>query len=242
MSFSFEKAWEIFQTYWPSFWFGIQNTMLLAISGTLIGLAIGLVVAGIRAMKPEEKDRLAVRLAKRLFGVASRIYIEVFRGTPMIVQAMFIYYTFRNTFHWTPIVAGIFIISINTGAYMAEIVRSGIQAVDYGQTEGARSLGMSNMQTMLLVVLPQAIRNCFPAMGNEFIVNIKDSSVLNVISVTDLYFQSSSVAGSIFKVQETFFVTACIYLCLTVAASKLLSMAEKRLQMPARSGASKVVA
>jgi putative lysine transport system permease protein len=112
---------------------------------------------------------------------------------------------------------------------MAEIVRSGIQAVDKGQTEGARSVGMSHLQTMFYIIIPQAIRNSFPSIINEFIVNIKDSSVLNVIAVNDLYFQGSSVAGSVFKYTETFFVVAMIYLCLTYPTSKILGYIEKRM-------------
>ena len=112
---------------------------------------------------------------------------------------------------------------------MAEIIRSGIQSVDKGQTEAARSLGMSSIQTMMLVVLPQAIKNAFPAIGNEFIVNIKDSSVLNVISVTELFFQSNSIAGSIFAYKQTFFVTALIYLVLTFTTSRILGFIEKRM-------------
>ncbi|MPM57658.1 putative glutamine ABC transporter permease protein GlnM [bioreactor metagenome] len=112
---------------------------------------------------------------------------------------------------------------------MAEIVRAGIQSVDIGQTEAARTLGMTAPQTMLNIILPQAIKNAFPAMGNEFIVNIKDSSVLNVISVTELFFQAKSIAGSLYKYEETFFVTAMIYLVLTAVTSFLLHLVEKRL-------------
>jgi putative lysine transport system permease protein len=122
-----------------------------------------------------------------------------------------------------------FIISINTGAYMSEIVRAGIQAVDSGQSEAARSLGMSSSQTMLLVVIPQAIKNTFPSIGNELIVNIKDSSVLNVISVTELFFQSNSIAGTVFKYKETFLVTAIIYLILTIICSRILGYIEQKM-------------
>ena len=147
-----------------------------------------------------------------------------------MVQSFFMYYGLKSIgLNWTPIVAGIVIISINTGAYMAEIVRSGIQAVDKGQTEGARSVGMTHLQTMFYIIIPQAIRNSFPSIINEFIVNIKDSSVLNVIAVNDLYFQGSSVAGSVFKYTETFFVVAMIYLCLTYPTSKILGYIEKRM-------------
>ena len=112
---------------------------------------------------------------------------------------------------------------------MAEIIRSGIQAVDIGQTEAARSLGMSNAETMLGVILPQAVKNAFPAIGNEFIVNIKDSSVLMIVSITELMFQAKSIAGSTFHFTETYFIEAVIYLILTSIASLILNYIEKRM-------------
>ena len=223
------NAFEIFTKYYPSFILGAKFTLIIAFSGTIIGLFIGLFIGGIRAIKVESTDSLVARFFKKFIYILTEIYIAVFRGTPMMVQAMFIYYALKPIFNWEPIVAGIFIVSINTGAYMSEIIRSGIQSVDKGQSEAARSLGMSSMQTMMLVVLPQAIKNSFPSIGNEFIVNIKDSSVLNVIAVTELYFQTSSIAGSIFKFKETFFVSALIYLVLTYTTSIILRFIEKRM-------------
>ncbi len=150
----------------------------------------------------------------------------------MMVQAVFMYYGLRPILQWTPIVAGIVIVSINTGSYMAEIIRAGIQSVDDGQYEAARSVGMTNSQTMIKIILPQAIRNAFPAIGNEFVVNIKDTSVLNVISVTELYFQSASVAGIVFRFTDTFFVTAVLYFILTFSTTLILRYLEKRLENP----------
>ena len=147
----------------------------------------------------------------------------------MMVQAVFIYYALLNVIHWDTLTAAIVVISINTGAYMAEIIRSGIQAVDPGQTEASRSLGMSNAQTMMTVVLPQAIRNAFPAIGNELIVNIKDSSVLMIISITELMFQAKSIAGSTYHFTETYFLEAMIYLLMTSVASIVLNIIEKRM-------------
>lgn len=223
------QAWEIGHGYWPLFWFGIKTTVLIALTGTIIGLGMGLVIGSIRAIRAEPRDPRLIRMVKRVvYGITS-LYIEVFRGTPMIVQAVFLYYLFKPSFHWSPIHAGIFIVSVNTGAYMAEIIRAGIQSVDKGQTEAARSIGMTALQTMVYVVLPQAVKNSFPAIGNEFVVNIKDSSVLSAISVTDLYFQSMSVAGSIFKYQQTMLVTSVIYLCLTFTTTRVLGLIERRM-------------
>jgi putative lysine transport system permease protein len=224
-----ESSITIFNKYWPSFLYGLQYTLLISFVGTGVGLIIGLLVGGFRAIKIEKSDSLIQRVSKKIFFVLSSIYIEVFRGTPMMVQAVFIYHALRTTLNWTPLIAGMFIISINTGAYMSEIVRAGIQAVDSGQSEAARSLGMSSSQTMLLVVIPQAIKNTFPSIGNELIVNIKDSSVLNVISVTELFFQSNSIAGTVFKYKETFLVTAIIYLILTIICSRILGYIEQKM-------------
>jgi len=224
-----DTALSILNRYWPSLWLGVKTTLLISLTGTLIGLLIGLIVGGLKATEVEDTSPSYVKISKKIYDLLSTIYIEVFRGTPMMVQAVFIYYLLRPALGWTPVVAGIFIISINTGSYMSEIIRSGIQSVDKGQKESARSLGMSSIQTMRYVILPQAVKNSFPAMGNEFIVNIKDSSVLNAISVTELYFQSNSIAGSLFKFRETFFLTACIYLILTTTTSFILKRVEKRL-------------
>lgn len=227
---SFAKCIEILSRYYQSFLLGIRTTLIVSISGTLIGLVIGLLVGGVRAIR---LDKTAVRskvIIKKIVDVIAKIYIEVFRGTPMMVQAVFIYYlVYTNIIRWDKMVAAIFVISINTGAYMAEIVRSGIQAVDVGQNEAARSLGMSSMQTMMDVILPQAIRNAFPAIGNELIVNIKDSSVLMIISITELMFQSNSIAGTTYRFTETYFVTAAIYLMLTSISSFILNRIERKL-------------
>lgn len=228
----FETMKDIFLQYYPLFWDGVQVTMLLALSGTMLGLVIGLVVGALKAIKPEPRDSALVKILKRIMGFILSVYIEFFRGTPMMVQAVFIFYGLKPYIGWSPMVAGVCIISINTGAYMAEIIRSGIQSVDKGQIEGARSIGMTNVQTMFSIVLPQAIRNAFPAVINEFVINIKDSSMLSVIMVQDLYFEGSSAAGSLFKFTETFFIIALIYLCLTFVTSRVLMYIEKRMSAP----------
>lgn len=222
---SFTKCFQIISTYWPSFLLGIKTTLIISISGTLIGFLIGLLVGGIRALKLDKSN-----VFKKILDVILKVYIEVFRGTPMMVQAVFIYYlVYTNIVRWDKMTAAIFVISINTGAYMAEIVRGGIQAVDNGQNEAARSLGLSAWQTMRYVILPQAIKNAFPAIGNELIVNIKDSSVLMIISISELMFQSSSIAGTTYRFTETYFVSAMIYLILTTISSFILHLLEKRI-------------
>ena len=227
---SFEKCLEISSKYWPSFLLGIKTTLLVSILGTIIGFMIGLFVGGIRAIKLDKTAPKYLKNIKKISDFIAKAYIEVFRGTPMMVQAVFIYYlVYTNIVKWNKMFAAIFVISINTGAYMAEIIRSGIQAVDKGQNEAARALGMSNVQTMMNIVLPQAIKNAFPAIGNELIVNIKDSSVLMIISITELMFQSNSIAGTTYKFTETYFVTATIYLLMTLSASFILNKIEEKL-------------
>lgn len=227
---SLSKCLEILVKYLPSFLLGVKTTLIVSISGTLIGFVIGLFVGGIRAIKLDKTTSKNTIIFKKIIDILFKIYIEVFRGTPMMVQAVFIYYlVYTNIIKWDKMFAAIFVISINTGAYMAEIIRSGIQAVDVGQNEAARSLGLSSTQTMMNIILPQAIKNAFPAIGNELIVNIKDSSVLMIISITELMFQSNSIAGTTYKFSETYFVTAMVYLSLTTIASFIMHLIEKNL-------------
>lgn len=229
MSINFPRALEIFQENISLFLYGIGNTLLFALIGTLVGFLIGLLVGGIRAIEINDYDSTPVKAIKNIGRWITSFYIWVFRGTPMMVQAMFVYYLLRPVLQWTPFIAGLVIISINTGAYMAEIIRAGIQSVDNGQNEAAKSLGMTTIQTLIFIVFPQAIKNTFPSIGNQLIVNIKDSSMLNVIGVTELYFQTTSVAGSNYQYIETFLVSALIYLVLTSLASFLLNFLEGRL-------------
>ena len=158
-------------------------------------------------------------------------YVELFRGTPMIVQAMVVYYGAMSMFNidMSPMFAGFLVVSINTGAYMAETVRGGIESIDPGQREAAVAIGMDHFQTMRCVILPQALRNIMPQIGNNLIINIKDTSVLNVISVTELYFASKSAAGVYYRYFEIFFITCVIYFIMTFTASRPI---ESLLQEP----------
>lgn len=213
---------------------GTGTTLLIAITGTLLGFLLGLLVAIARTITPGERAPIWQKaLLKLLHGVLT-VYIEVFRGTPMIVQAMVIFYGAQQYLgiSMPRMVAAIFIVSINTGAYMAEIIRGGIISIDKGQTEAAHAIGLTHWQTMVSVVLPQAIRNIMPSIGNEFVVNIKDSSVLNVISVTELFFQAKSAAGTYFRYFETYFIIALIYLVLTFTVTRLLRLVEKKMDGP----------
>lgn len=213
---------------------GAATTLFIASVGTIVGFAIGLAVAVVRTVPIEENDSAARKIFYTVVRWIFVAYIEIFRGTPMIVQAMVIYYGSAELWglDMSPIIAALFIVSINTGAYMAEIARGGIISVDRGQYEAAQSIGMTHAQTMMNVILPQAVRNILPSIGNEFVVNIKDTSVLNVISVTELFFMSKSAAGTYMRYFEVFFITCVIYFVLTFSITRILLLVEKRLDGP----------
>ncbi len=212
---------------------GVGYTMLIALTGTIIGLAIGLVTGIVRTI-PKSKNPL-VRFLLKIVNAVISIYVEVFRGTPMMVQAMVIFwgYAFMNNGDTLPLIpAGIFIVSINTGAYMAEIVRGGIISIDKGQFEGAYSIGMTHWQTMLSVIVPQTMRNILPAISNEFVINIKDTSVLNVIGVTELYFFTAKISKMTWAIFETYVVACVIYFILTFTITRILKFAERKIDGP----------
>lgn len=219
----------ILEKYWPLFLQGTGVTLLVSLTGTVFGFIIGLLVAIVRTIPVSSKDRVLKRVLMKLCQVLVSIYIEVFRGTPMIVQAMVIYYGALQYLgiNMPVLGAAIFIVSINTGAYMAEIIRGGIISVDVGQKEASHAIGMTHWQSMVNVVLPQAVRNIMPSIGNEFVVNIKDSSVLNVIAVSELFFMSKSAAGTYLRYFEVFFITAVVYLVLTFTVTRLLRLLER---------------
>ena len=221
----------LIEKYGPLFLNGTLYTMLIAISGTVIGFVIGLLVAIVRTIPVSPKDPVAKKAGLKLASFLLNVYIEVFRGTPMIVQAMVIYYgaMMYLGLRMPALGAAIFIISINTGAYMAEIIRGGIISVDKGQKEAAHAIGMTHWQSMLHVVLPQAVRNIMPSIGNEFVVNIKDSSVLNVISVSELFFIGKSAAGTYARYFESFFIIAAIYFVLTFTVTRILRLIERKM-------------
>ena len=220
----------LLEQYGPLFLSGVGVTLIVAITGTLAGFLLGLLVAILRTIPTSPKDPAVKRVPLKILSWLLGVYIEVFRGTPMIVQAMVIYYGGMTVGVRLPVLtAAILIVSVNTGAYMAEIIRGGIISVDKGQKEAAHAIGMTHWQSMIYVVLPQAVRNIMPSIGNEFVVNIKDSSVLNVISVNELFFMSKSAAGTYLRYFEVFFITACIYLVLTFTVTRLLRILERKM-------------
>ncbi len=211
---------------------GIRNTLILAVVATVIGCVIGFVCGILQTIPHSKNDNVVKRFFLALVRGLVRVYVEVFRGTPMVLQAVFVYYgvpyftSMRFTNVW---MAAIVVVSINTGAYMAETVRGGILSIDPGQTEGAKAIGMNHVQTMLSVILPQAFRNIIPQIGNNFIINIKDTSVMFIISYTEFFAAHRSAVG----VTYLYFPSATIemigYLCMTLVASILLRYLERRM-------------
>ena len=228
----FTNCATVLQKYGFSYLRGAGAALLLALVGTFFGCLIGFAVGALQTIPiDKQRDPVWKRVLLKILHIFLRCYVELFRGTPMIVQAVFIYYGLLQVFGikmgmWQ---AGFFIVSINTGAYMAEIIRGGIISVDKGQKEAAQAIGMTHWQSMVSVVLPQAVRNIMPSIGNEFVVNIKDSSVLNVIAVSELFFMSKSAAGAYLRYFEVFAITAVIYLILTFTVTRILRLIERKM-------------
>ncbi len=228
----FQIVKDILISNWPMFVRGTQITLLISLIGTVVGTFIGLMIGVVRTIPIPDKGfkRYLLKLINGLLA----FYIEFFRGTPMMVQSMVIYFGVASLYGiqlnklWT----AMFIVSINTGAYMAEIVRGGIFSIDKGQTEAAHALGMTHFETMRYIILPQVVRNILPATGNELVINVKDTSVLNVIGVSELFFASRSIAGSTYRFFEVYSITCLIYFFLTIVITRILRIVEKKMDGP----------
>ena len=220
----------IFIKYYPQLLTGVGNTLLIALTSTVAGLALGLLTGVVRTA-PMSKNPV-LRALHKLLNAIIAIYVEIFRGKPMMVQSMVIYwgYAFATGGDTLPLIpSGILIVSINTGAYMAEIVRGGIISIDRGQFEGAMSIGMTHAQTMFKVIIPQVMRNILPSVSNEFVINIKDTSVLNVIGVTELYYFAGIIKRQNFQTFQTYLVVCILYFILTFTVTRLLRWVERKL-------------
>ena len=224
----------ILQNYGISLLKGAGTTLAIALVGTLIGCVIGFIVGIIQTIPINRNDNIIKKLFLKFLKIIMNIYVEVFRGTPMLVQAMFIYYGSAVVFgiNMNMWFAAYLVVSINTGAYMAETVRGGILSVSDGQTEGAKAIGMNHFQTMLYVILPQALRNIMPQIGNNLIINIKDTCVLSGIGTVELFFATKSIAGTYYTYFEANAIAMVMYLFMTVFFSKLLRIFEKKLNGP----------
>lgn len=210
---------------------GIQVTLQITIFAVIIGVIAGLIVAlgKMSSIKP-------IRI---IFSV----YVEVLRGTPLVVQALIMYagvpmllQKYGIAFRWDdPIIASILVCGINSSAYVAEIIRSGLQAVDKGQMEAARSLGMNHIQAMRFVIVPQAFRIILPPLANEFIALLKETAVLSIISVVEVTRKSMLWAAATFEAWPAYLGTAFVYLSITIPLSRLVAYMERRMAQSDRS-------
>ena len=223
---------KLLDVYWKSYLVNLGNTLLLALVATAIGCLIGLICGILNTIPYTKNDNWFKRFILKLIRVIVRVYVEVFRGTPMVLQAVFIFYGLpyfsNNQYRFDSLwAAAILIVSINTGAYMAESVRGGIISIDPGQTEGAKAIGMNHYQTMTSIILPQALRNIMPQIGNNFIINVKDTSVMFIIGFTEFFARHRYIVG----LNNMYFPSATIemigYLAVTLTASFILRWVER---------------
>lgn len=224
--------WMIFlvNKYQGLFISGTINTLYVAVIGTLLGFLLGAIIGIISDTQTSKEDTALKLMIVRFLKFISAVFVEIFRGTPMIVQAMIIYYGLLQAgVHITSVVAGVLVVVLNTGAYMAETVRAGIKSIDVGQREGAAAMGMSGIQTMTSIILPQAIKNIMPEMSNLFLTNLKMTSVLNVIGVSELFLMAKTAGGTYYKYFESYLVIAVIYFVLCFVFNRVFQYVEHRM-------------
>lgn len=215
---------KIMERYWRLFLLeGVKNTLILTCISVSLGTVFGAVVALMRMSK------------SKVLRFLSSLYIEVIRGTPILLQLYIFYFVLPNLlpflklsqFMWVSVA-----LCVNSAAYVSEVIRSGIQAVDKGQTEAARCLGLSESQTMMRIILPQAVRNILPALGNEFIMMLKETSLASTFFLYDLMTVCNVVKGAEMLTLEPMTIVAVIYLCMTFPLSKLVAHLEKKMSQP----------
>lgn len=233
-------SWQVMARYTVYFQQGVIYTVLLSLLTVVFGFFLALVLAMMRIAKPGRS--WLSRVITWILRFISSTYIEVVRGTPMLVQLSFIYYVVYTNVLTAPnftlfgfiegsrFIPGIVALSLNSGAYLAEIIRAGIQGVDYGQTEAARSLGLSSLQNMRYIILPQAIKNILPAIANEFVVIVKESSICSVLGMQEIMFNTKLVQTATFRPAEPLVVAALLYFCLTFPTSKIIRHFERRMR------------
>ena len=225
---------------------GIKTTVLIALFGTAIAFVLAVLLVFLRIQTPQRQDRDIPAILKKIGALFAKVYITVIRGTPMMVQALIFYYAGFGIFKargmsvgeinriWSFFVSGLITVSLNSTAYLTEVLRGGINSIDPGQMEAARSLGLSNWQAMIGIVFPQAVKNSIPAIGNEFIINIKDSSVLSVIGCYDLMYATTTVVGIYYRALPVYCIAAVTYLILTCLSSLLMKWIGKKLDTQAQ--------
>ena len=220
----------IFSDYAGQILQGTWVTLYATLIGTILGILLGFLIGIIKSTPISKDDNILKKAGLRIAKAVCSIYVEVFRDTPMMVQAMVIYWGIRGFANISSIEGGILVIVLNTGAYMAETVRGGIQSVDPGQREGAAALGMGHLMTMFNVVLPQTFMNILPEVGNMFLTNLKMTSVLNVINTAELYFVAKTASSTTYRYFESYLVIAIVYFVLCFVFARLIDLLEKKLQ------------
>ena len=203
---------------------GLQNTVTIAVTGLIVGIIIGTLIAAVRVM-PKYK-----RLPRVLNSICG-FYVAMFRGTPMVVQLLVFYYVLFPLLGWkiTGLQVAMLVFGLNSGAYISEIMRGGIQSVDPGQMEAGRAVGLSFSTTMLKIVIPQAVKNILPTMGNEFITLIKETSVVSFVGAADLYVAFSYIGSNSYEFMVPYLVMALIYIVLVLVISILVKLMERSL-------------
>ncbi|MCI6768163.1 amino acid ABC transporter permease [Porcincola intestinalis] len=225
---AFYNAWVPEKRY-LAYLSGLRMTLLISLFAVILGILIGILIAVTRVSSRHTKSPV-VKLLNKL----AVLYVTVIRGTPMIVQILIIYNLIFTSPNTNPVIVGAVCCGINSGAYVAEIIRAGIESIPIGQMEAGRSLGMPYRMTMTTIILPQAIRNILPALGNEFISLIKETSVISIIAVNDLTKMAGYVGSRTWDVIPPYVIAALFYLAMTLGLSKILSMVEHRMEKGTR--------
>ncbi len=223
----FEVFWDFFinKNGYSTVLLGLKNTMIIAITGLIIGILLGTIIATIRVV-PKSNPVLTV------LDKLSQLYVSLFRGTPIVVQLLIFYYVLMPllNLHINSVGVAVVVFGMNSGAYISEIMRAGILSVDPGQMEGGRSVGLSYGTTMLKIVIPQAIKNILPTLGNEFISLIKETSVVSFVGATDLYVAFNRIGSNSYEFMVPYLVMAIIYIVLVVFISMLIKIMERSLR------------
>ena len=234
--FSWERLGQVWAKYSGMYIGGLGYTLLVSLVAVFLGLVLGLVVASGRMLTLTPRENAAAKVLKMAVKLVCTAYVEVFRATPMLVQVFIIYYGLGTTFRISAdtdtnrMLWGMVAVGLNSGAYMSEVIRSGIGAVPGGQMEAARSIGMSHWSAMRHVILPQAVRNILPAMCNEFVTIIKETSILGMVGVMELMFNAQAISRQTYVFVEPYVMAAILYFVVVFTLSKLIGVLERRLR------------
>ncbi len=225
-----EIIWFLLEKEYPLYLTGLFYTVLIALVGTILGLGLSIFLTITRLIESDVRDSEIVRVLKWIMRSIGNLYVQFFRGSPLIVQAMIFYYGLASLgVQLDLIIAGVTIVSLNTAAYLSEVLRAGINSIDKGQMDASLSIGMTKWQSYRYVIFPQVLNNMIPAIGNELVINIKDTAVLSVIGVGELFYMGRSVAGTYYRYTESFLIVAIFYLIVVLVTTRLLDFIVKKI-------------